>query len=140
MEREALFLEMQAIAMAVHNSGGIVIVQVESLAERGTLKAKDVKIPGVLVDAVVLAQPEHHWQTFATQFSRAFAGELKAPMNDIASLSLTERKVIARRAAFELRPNSIVNLGIGMPMLASNFIPGEELGREVWRGFDYLKS
>ncbi|KJZ11721.1 CoA-transferase [Halomonas sp. S2151] len=127
MEREALFLEMQAIAMAVHNSGGIVIVQVESLAERGTLKAKDVKIPGVLVDAVVLAQPEHHWQTFATQFSRAFAGELKAPMNDIASLSLTERKVIARRAAFELRPNSIVNLGIGMPEGIANVANEEGL-------------
>ncbi|MGQ7249366.1 acyl CoA:acetate/3-ketoacid CoA transferase [Halomonas sp. V046] len=131
MEREALFLEMQAIAMAVHNSGGIVIVQVESIAERGTLKAKDVKIPGVLVDAVVVADPEHHWQTFATPYSRAFSGEIRIPMGSIAALPLNERKVIARRAAFELKPNAIVNLGIGMPEGIAN-VANEE------RILDYL--
>ncbi len=115
MEREALTLEAQAIAMAVHNCGGMVIVQVERIAERGNLSSRDVKIPGVLVDCVVVAQPEHHWQTFAAPYNPAFSGEIRVPMQSIEALELNERKVIARRAAFELRANSVVNLGIGMP-------------------------
>jgi propionate CoA-transferase len=116
MEREALTLEALAIAMAARNSGGIVIVQVERLAEKGSLKPREVKIPGVLVDCVVVAEkPEYHPQTFATHYSAAFAGELRAPMAEVAPMPPGARKAIARRATLELRPNSVVNLGIGMP-------------------------
>ncbi len=115
MEKEALTLESLAIAMATKNSNGLVIVQVERIADSGTLPAKLVKIPGVLVDCVVQAAPEHHWQTFAEPYNPAYACEIRVPTRSIPQLELNERKVIARRAAFELKPNSVVNLGIGMP-------------------------
>ncbi|MGZ8357862.1 MAG: acyl CoA:acetate/3-ketoacid CoA transferase, partial [Telluria sp.] len=116
MEKEALTLEALAIAMAAHNSGGIVIVQVERLAEASTLDPRQVKIPGILVDCVVVAEkPEYHMQTFATGYSDAYAGRVRVPMSSIEPAQLSERVIIARRALMELREGDVVNLGIGMP-------------------------
>ena len=115
MEKEALTLEALAIAMAAHNSGGIVIAQVERVAESGSLNPRQVKIPGILVDCVVVAKPENHWQTFGTQYNPAFSSEIRVRAGSLPPMPMSERKIIARRAAFELKPNSVVNLGIGMP-------------------------
>jgi propionate CoA-transferase len=116
MEKEALTLEAQAIAMAARNSGGIVIAQVERVAERGSLNARQVKIPGVLVDCVVVAEkPEYHQQSFVEPYSPAFAQELRVPASSLPPMPLTPRKVMARRAAMELTANDVVNLGIGVP-------------------------
>ena len=115
MEKEALTLESLAIATAAKNSGGFVIVQVERIAESGNLNARQVKIPGIMVDCVVKAKPENHWQTFLTAYDPAFSGEIKVPVQSIEPMEMGPRKIIARRAAFELKPNSVVNLGIGMP-------------------------
>jgi len=128
MEKEALTLEAQAIAMAARNSGGTVIVQVERIAERGTLNPRQVKIPGVLVDCVVVAEkPEYHMQTFSEPYSAAFAGEIKVPMSAIAAMPMSERKIIARRAALEFKANSVVNLGIGMPEGVANIAAEEQV-------------
>ena len=115
MGKEALTLESLAIATAAKNSGGFVMVQVERVAERGTLNARQVKIPGIMVDCVVVSRPENHWQTFAEVYNPSFSSEVKVPMQSIHPIELWPRKVIARRAAFELKANSVVNLGIGMP-------------------------
>ncbi len=115
MEKEALTLDSLAIATAAKNSGGFVIVQVERIAEPGSLNPKSVIIPGILVDCIVISNPENHMQTFATAFNPAYSSEIKVPMQSIKPMKLNERKIIARRAALELRANCITNLGIGMP-------------------------
>lgn len=115
MEREALTLESLAIATAAKNSNGFVIVQVERLAEPGTLNPRQVKIPGIMVDCVVVAEQKNHWQSFIEPYDPGFSGEVRVPMQSIEPLPLDERKIIARRAALELKANSVVNLGIGMP-------------------------
>ena len=115
MEREALILDNLAIAMAAKASKGFVIAQVERLAATDALPARQVVVPGALVDCVVLAPPEHHVQTYATAYSPAFSGQLRVPMDRIPPLPLDERKIIARRCAMELPMGGVVNLGIGMP-------------------------
>jgi propionate CoA-transferase len=127
MEKEALTLESLAIAMAARNSGGIIIVQVERVARAGTLNSHQVKIPGILVDCVVVARPENHWQTFAEPYNPSFSGEIKIPLETLAAMELSPRKIIARRAAFELKPNCVVNLGIGIPEGVSNVANEEKV-------------
>jgi propionate CoA-transferase len=112
MEREAVFGEMLSMAQATHRNGGIVIVQVARLVQRGTLPAKQVKIPGMLVNLVVV--DPYQRQTYKMDYSPAYAGEIKVPLSEIDPLPLDERKVIARRAAMELRPGAICNLGSGV--------------------------
>ncbi len=84
-------------------------------ADRHTLDARDVRIPGILVDCVILGRPENHWQTFGVSYNPAFSSEIRVPAQGVEPMPMDERKIIARRAALELRPGSIVNLGIGMP-------------------------
>jgi propionate CoA-transferase len=115
MEHEALILDNLAQAMAVRNSGGVVIVQVERIAAGRSLDCRQVVLPATLVDAVVVAEPEAHMQTYATAYSPGFAGRIKVPAGALPPTRLDLRKVIARRAAFELPVNGVVNLGIGMP-------------------------
>ena len=115
MEREALTLDNLAMAMAARNSGGKVIVQVERIAQTGTLDPRLVKIPHILVDAVVVAPPELHEQTYATPYSPGYAHEVRVPLSSVPPMPISERKVACRRAALELPDGGVVNLGIGMP-------------------------
>ncbi len=112
MEQEAVTLEMLSEAQATRRCGGVVIVQVKRIARAGTLHPKMVKIPGILVDLVVV-EPEQR-QTYETAYSPAYSGELRTPLDDIPVLPLDARKIIARRAALELFPGAICNLGSGV--------------------------
>lgn len=114
-EKEVATLSAMSVAQATRNNGGIVIVQVERIVNAGTLDPKLVKIPGIYVDYVVVARPENHRQTYAVDYDPAFTGHIRVPVSSIAPLKLDERKVIARRAAMELVPHAVVNLGVGMP-------------------------
>jgi len=127
MEKEALTLEAYAIAAAAKNSGGFVIVQVERIAEKGTLPARQVKIPGILVDCVVVARQENHAQTFAEHYNPSFSAEVRIPIESLLPMPMGPRKIIARRASFELQKNSIINLGIGMPEGVSNVANEEKV-------------
>jgi propionate CoA-transferase len=115
MEREALVLDNLALAMAAKNSKGFVIAQVERIAAPGGLNPRHVVVPGILVDCVVVSRPENHLQTYGTPYSPALSSELRVPVDMLAAMPLDERKIIARRCAFELPMGGIVNLGIGMP-------------------------
>jgi len=115
MDQEPLFLEALHQAMAAKNNGGIVIAQVKYVAKARTLPAKSVKVPGVLVDYVVVAKPENHLQTRVTLDEPSLSAEIRKPLGTIPPLPLDERKVIGRRAAMELFPGACVNMGIGMP-------------------------
>ncbi|MDR1489094.1 MAG: hypothetical protein LBS65_01215 [Desulfovibrio sp.] len=114
MEREGVNLNGLSIAQAVKRNGGKVIVQVGQIVKNGTLKAKAVCIPGICVDAVVEV-PFEQLTEIPASLVDVYAGSRRIPTSSLPPLPLDERKIIGRRAAFELEPNSIVNLGIGMP-------------------------
>lgn len=125
MEEEAVFGEMLSEAQATRRCGGVVIVQVKRMARAGTLPAKQVKIPGILVDLVVV-EPQQS-QTYDTYYSPSYAGELKIPLSDIPVLPLDARKIIARRAALELFPGAICNLGSGISTGIANIAAEEDV-------------
>src|SRR6478672_4296200 len=123
MEEEAVLGEMLAMAQATRRAGGIVIVQVKRMAKRGTLHGKDVRIPGILVDFVVVDREQS--QTYATHYDPSYSSELRIPDGDIRSLPFGPRKVIVRRAAMEIFPGAVCNLGAGV-MTGLSTIAAEE--------------
>ncbi|MFS0575168.1 acyl CoA:acetate/3-ketoacid CoA transferase [Sporosarcina sp. 179-K 3D1 HS] len=112
MEDEITFLDILPMAQAVKNNGGMVIAQVQRLAKAGTLHPKDVKVPGYLVDAVVVV-PEQP-QLYSGAVNRFMSGDFIAEIGEMTIPPLNERKVIARRALFEIRPGDVGNVGVGI--------------------------
>lgn len=112
MEREGVTLEALAAAMAAHNCGGKVLAQVQRMTEPHLLDPRQVRVPGVLVDAVVI-DPDQRMSAF-TDYNPAYAGDIRVQAADLEPLPLDVAKVVARRAALELRPGMVVNLGFGM--------------------------
>ncbi|MEV6844903.1 CoA-transferase, partial [Actinoplanes sp. NPDC051411] len=112
MEDEAAWSDNLAIAQAAHNTGGRVLAEVKRIVPAGSLPAAYVRVPGVLVDHVVLT--DYPNQTPITVHDPARTGMRVNHPVQVQSMTLDHRKVIARRAAMELRAGQLVNLGVGM--------------------------
>lgn len=129
MEHEVASLESTSIAQAVRNSGGKVIVQVEKVVKNGCLDPKLVKIPGIYVDAVVVCEDmKDHEQCVGCEYDGAMTGDFNVPLSSLSSPPLSAKKVIGRRAAMELKNDSVVNLGIGVPEYISMVANEEGIG------------
>nr|WP_295974852.1 CoA-transferase [uncultured Bacillus sp.] len=131
MDKEGLLVEALPIAQAVRNSGGIVIAQVEKIVKKGSLDPKQVRVPGIMVDHLVIAKPEYHFQTQTTQYDPALSNEVKVPVESLSKLPFNDRKVIARRASVELGPNTIVNLGLGIPITIGSIAAEEDVSQHL---------
>jgi propionate CoA-transferase len=115
MHHEGVVGDATSLAQAAKNSGGIVIAQVGHKVKAGTLDPKLVKIPGIYVDAIVVLPPEKNMAEVELSQAPAHSGGIRLPTDAVPALPFDERKIIGRRAAMELKPGTIVNLGIGMP-------------------------
>lgn len=133
IEEESAPVDMLDAVMAVKGQGGKVIVQVKNYVSSHSVDRTKVLVPGTLVDAIVVCSDpfENHMQTSAYYYDPTIAGHYR--MNDLSfeKIPLDERKVIARRAAMELKPNSVVNLGIGIPEGVAKVASEEGIGDQL---------
>ena len=128
-EEEASTLGALDLAYAAHNTGGLVVAQVKRLAEGGSLNPRDVHIPGILVDVLVVVPDQ--MQTTQTLYDPAISGQLRRPDSALPEVSFSLEKIMARRAAAELRSGQIVNLGFGVSALVPHILVEENVGRSV---------
>ena len=114
-EKEAVHSEVLEMANAVHNRGGIVIFQVEKIVKKDMLDPRLVTVHKRSVDYVVLSNPGEHLQTYDDpNYRPELSGETKIPTSHVEPMKFNLRKIVARRAAMEVRANSLVNLGLGI--------------------------
>ncbi|NKX55548.1 acyl CoA:acetate/3-ketoacid CoA transferase [Arthrobacter mobilis] len=128
-EEEASPLGALDLAYAAHNNGGIVIAQVKRIAQAGSLDPQKVRVPGILVDAVVVAPDQ--LQTTQTPYDPAISGQLRRPLSTLEPVGFSLEKITARRAAQELQSGETANLGFGVSALVPHILVEEKLGNEV---------
>ena len=128
-EHEGAYLGAYDQALAAHNNGGIVIAQVKRIVARGSIPTQAVRVPGILVDYLVEA-PEQ-MQTTQTRYDPAISGEIRQPDAEVEPVAWSVDKVIARRAAQELRAGDVVNLGFGISALVPYICHEEGMPRAV---------
>jgi propionate CoA-transferase len=130
-EHEGAYLGGLDQALAARNNGGIVIAQVKRITKEGSLKPHDVRVPGMLVDYVVV-DPDQK-QTTQTIYDPAISGEIFRPLNTFRVPEFNIQKVIARRVAQELQSGSCVNLGFGISANVPRILMEEGLhGAVTW--------
>jgi acyl CoA:acetate/3-ketoacid CoA transferase len=129
MDDEAAYSDNLAIAQAARNSGGVVIAEVKRVVAGGSIPAARVRVPGVLVDHVVIT--DHPNQTPITSEDPRRAGQLRNQLAVVEPMRLDHRKVIARRAAVELPDGGLINLGVGMANGISYVVLEEGLANRV---------
>jgi len=101
-----------ALAQAARAAGGITIATVRRLVDLHAIHPRDVRVPGCFVDYLVV--DAEHGQTFQVDYDPAFSGDARKPDSDFGEFPLTTRKIIARRAALELTPGAVLNVGFGV--------------------------
>jgi len=115
VEKEAMVIDLVSEATAAKANGGIVIAQVERITKLGSLHPKDVRLPGILVDAIVVASDSaNHWQSAIEAYNPVLAGETRLPLSAMPKMPFSERKIINRRCVMEWVPDGVINQGIGM--------------------------
>ncbi len=130
-EHEGAYLGGLDQALAARNNGGIVIAQVKRVTKEGSLRPHDVRVPGMLVDYVVV-DPDQK-QTTQTLYDPAISGEIFRPLSSFRVPEFNIQKVIARRVAQELEAGSAVNLGFGISANVPRILMEEGLhGAVTW--------
>lgn len=116
-EQEAMVLEVLPAVMATKRFNGRVICQVKQVLKKGTIDPKKVTVPGVLVDAVVVCDDviEDHRQTSSWYYDPSYSGQAFAQESAFQPIPLTVRKVIGRRSLMFLTPDTVINVGTGIP-------------------------
>lgn len=128
LDQEGANLDAFALALAAHNSGGKVLVQVREAVDAGALPARSVRIPGALVDAVVVDSNQR--QSYEGDYDPSLSGEMRVETSNVGSTRFTEREVIGKRAAMELREGAVINYGFGIPDAVAKYVAAKgDLGR-----------
>ena len=128
LEKEACTLDATSLAQCAKNNGGKVFVQVEKIVADGSLDPRIVKIPGIYVDAVILAEGDDNAQIYKQEYDGSMTGDFRVPLGSLEAPKLDAKKIIARRAAMELQKGAVVNLGIGVPEFVSAVANEEGIG------------
>lgn len=135
MEDEITYMDILATAQAVHNNGGLVILQAKRLVKSGSIHPRQVKIPGYLVDVIVINPEQEQLYNGSDRF---FSGDYIAVEGETSPLPLNQRKVVARRALMEVAPGNVGNVGVGIAdgigMVAREEGIGEEFTLTVETG------
>ncbi|MGC4051998.1 MAG: CoA-transferase [Paludibaculum sp.] len=131
-EEEAVDLDIHSIALAAHNSGGVVIGQVREVVEAGGLHPRSVRVPGIMVNAVVVDPAQE--QFYGLPYDPSVSGASRAPLGEFAAElpSKLERRIVARRAALELRTGCSLNFGFGMPGGIFGVIAEQNIAGDLW--------
>lgn len=119
-EHEGAYLGGLEQAICVKNHGGTVIAQVSRVTKRGALRPHDVRVPGHLVDMIVI-DPDQK-QTCETLYDPAISGQVTQPWSSFDLAEHGIEKIIARRAAMELRPGMAANLGFGISAMVPRIL------------------
>jgi acyl CoA:acetate/3-ketoacid CoA transferase len=131
-EEEAMDMDIHSIALAAHNSGGVVLAQVRQVVEAGSLHPRHVRVPGILVDAVV--EDPRQELFYGLGYDPSIGGAKRAHLGEMANdlPDRPERRIIARRAAMELREGVSLNFGFGMPGGIFGVIAEQGIGDRLW--------
>jgi len=131
-EEEPIDMDLQTIALAAHNSGGRVLAQVHHVVEAGALHPRSVRVPGIMVDAVV-QDPEQE-QFYGLDYDPSISGARRAHLGQLTAAipEKLERRIIARRAALELRKGASLNFGFGIPGGIFGVIAEQGRSEDLW--------